>query len=268
MNRSGYKYLLLLAVLGIFSIVSVFRLNKPPVFSPEYNIVNASRISAASPSHRYQDDVIRGDDVQKAVTRDIARFRKECSDKKWALEIVHSSDGFFKMDDRTCKKLPTQQEVSVLYGDDPVVYGMETCEQFRNNVQQVQSEANYRERAVPTVRVAGLFNTGTNAMAVSLARNLEQDYQLWDDKVRTKFARKRDQLFNVPWEKHVPLRFRDGNVVVQDQGIDFRLVLPVVLVRDPYWWMQSMVRLATFSRLYRCVFQVVGAEWKMSSFIL
>ncbi len=155
------------------------------------------------------------------------------------------------MNGKICQKLPTQSEVSHLYGADPVVYGMETCEQFRRNVQQVRKEAADSERALPTVRVAGLFNTGTNAMAVSLARNLQQNYELWNDKVRSKFVRKRDQLFNVPWEKHVPPRFRHENIVSQDRDVDLRLVLPVVMVRDPYWWMQSMVCcLIVFSLLH------------------
>jgi hypothetical protein len=244
------KYILLLSVLGIFSIISVFRLQQQPpdLTTLEHDkfihtIVNpqlptdSSLISRSN--YRYKDDVIRGDDIQKAVARDMARFRRECSDKKWALEILHSSDGIFQMNGKICQKLPTQSEVSHLYGTDPVVYGMETCEQFRKNVEQLRGTLG--RRAVPTVRVAGIFNTGTNAMAVSLARNIQQNYELWNDRVRSKFSRKRDRLFNVPWEKHVPPRFRKENVVAQDQDIDLRLVLPVVMVRDPYWWMQSMV---------------------------
>jgi hypothetical protein len=261
MKKLGDKFLWLLIVLGTFRIISVFRLQQPPadVTTPrEHDIILHTTADPQLPTespqtaeYRYRDDIIRGDGIQKAVARDIARFRRECADKKWALEILHSSDGIFQMNGKICQKLPTQSEVSHLYGADPVVYGMETCEQFRRNVQQVRKEAADSERALPTVRVAGLFNTGTNAMAVSLARNLQQNYELWNDKVRSKFVRKRDQLFNVPWEKHVPPRFRHENIVSQDRDVDLRLVLPVVMVRDPYWWMQSMVCcLIVFSLLH------------------
>jgi hypothetical protein len=199
-----------------------------------------SQVSSTFPlEHRYKDDVTRGDDIQNAVTRDIDRFPKQCSEKKWALEILHSSDGIFEMDGKTCQRLPTQQEIHNLYGADPIVYGMETCEQFRRNVQQAQKEAIDSERARPAVRVAGLFNTGTNAMAVSLARNLLQNYPLGHEE--TLNFTKVDELLRVPWDKHVPPRFRDEHAVDKDQGIDLRLVLPVVMVRDPYGWMQSMV---------------------------
>ncbi|GAX28722.1 hypothetical protein FisN_25Lh228 [Fistulifera solaris] len=250
MKRSGNKLILLLIVLGSSSIISVFRLQQQPadVTTPREhdNFLHTTvdpqllTVSPVTRKYRFKDDVIRGDDIQKAVARDIARFRRKCSDKKWALEILHSSDGIFQINSKICQNLPTQSEVSHLYGADPVVYGMETCEQFRKNVEQARDTLG--RRAVPTVRVAGLFNTGTNAMAISLARNLQQNYELWNDKVRSKFFRKREQLFNVPWEKHVPPRFRNENIVSQDQDIDLRLVLPVVMVRDPYWWMQSMCK--------------------------
>jgi hypothetical protein len=242
-KRFRNKYVLLLFVSGILVIASVFRLERLPAFllpQEASRPTSVSQVSSTSPpEYRYKDDIIRGDDIQKAVARDIARFRRECADKKWALEILHSSDGIFEMDGKTCRRLPTQSEVSHLYGADPVVYGMETCEQFRRNVQQAQKEAIDSVHALPTVRVAGLFNTGTNAMAASLARNLQQNYPLGDEE--TLNFTKIDELLRVPWDKHVPPRFRGINVLDRDQGIDLRLVLPVVMVRDPYGWMQSMV---------------------------
>lgn len=226
MTRIENKHLLILVVLSLFSIAAIFRQFD---FTSELIATAAEEIVSAPPPppYRYKDDVIREDTIQNAASRDVTRFPRDCSDKKWALEILHASDGMFQINETTCTKLPTQQEVIRLYGEDPVVYGMDTCEQFRTNAQQVKNTSHR-----VTVRVAGLFNTGTNAMAVSLARNLQHR----DGTVLL------EELFNVPWEKHVPPRFRDENVVAQDRGIDLRLVLPVVLVRDPYWWMQSMVR--------------------------
>jgi hypothetical protein len=60
--------------------------------------------------------------------------------------------GVQDIDAASIAKLPTWSQVRALYGDKPVVYGLETCERFRNNIPKDDA----------SVATAGLFNTGTN----------------------------------------------------------------------------------------------------------
>jgi hypothetical protein len=48
--------------------------------------------------------------------------------------------------------------------------------------------------------------------------------------------------WDVVWGKHVPLKYRNENVwPSQDTVLTPDQILPVVVVRDPFRWMQSMV---------------------------
>jgi hypothetical protein len=60
--------------------------------------------------------------------------------------------GVQDIDAASIAKLPTWSQVRKLYGDKPVVYGLETCERFRNTIPKDDA----------SVGTAGLFNTGTN----------------------------------------------------------------------------------------------------------
>lgn len=60
--------------------------------------------------------------------------------------------GVQDIDAASIAKLPTWSQVTKLYGDKPVVYGLETCERFRNTIPKEDA----------SVGTAGLFNTGTN----------------------------------------------------------------------------------------------------------
>jgi hypothetical protein len=69
--------------------------------------------------------------------------------------------GVQDIDVHTIGQLPTDAQVHALYGDRPVVYGLDRCPQFRENLPK--SDA--------SLGVAGLFNTGTNPLAMYLAAN-------------------------------------------------------------------------------------------------
>jgi hypothetical protein len=60
--------------------------------------------------------------------------------------------GVTDIDAASIAKLPTWSQVRKLYGDKPVVYGLDTCERFRNTIPKDDA----------SVGTAGLFNTGTN----------------------------------------------------------------------------------------------------------
>jgi hypothetical protein len=114
--------------------------------------------------------------------------------------------------------LPHWQDVVDLYGSEPVVLGMETCAAFREAV-----PINQR-----FVGVAGQMNVGTNALAQYFLNNL----------VIPENPRHHGVLVEVPWNKHGWPALR--NRLQHSIPSQHELVMPIVLVRDPYFWMHSM----------------------------
>lgn len=207
--------------------------------------LQSSPESSVSP-YSYRDDTVRNATVLQQVANDVQRL-PNCRGKERFLEILHTATQRIRVRGDICDKLPLPEDVEALYGPDPVVYGMETCSQFRATVQKLQQLSGNNSSTImaPTVRVAGLYNTGTNALVQSLHRNLQQEHGVWNVHVQAKADKKQNwwELYNVPWSKHMPLRYRWNYTTAADVELDQRLVLPVVLIRDPYWWMKSMVRL-------------------------
>jgi len=116
-------------------------------------------------------------------------------------------------------QLPTVwSHIQEIYGKNltkPVIWGLETCQEYRR---KVPKEDRY-------TAVAGLFNTGTNAMDHHLSRNL-----LMPSK------------WQVPWGKHrVPwVRLNHTAPRMNDTNPEF--ALPVVMIRDPFHFLQSMCK--------------------------
>jgi len=120
-----------------------------------------------------------------------------------------------------CSILPSWSEVTEIYGREPVIIGLdEHCP----------------SRYPP--RVAGLYHTGTNALS-QLLNPLDHD----DTYLEKSYFRN-----DVPWGKHVPWSHRNVTRVPPHNTLGQPLSL--VLIRDPYQWMQSMCQTA------------YGAKWK------
>lgn len=100
----------------------------------------------------------------------------------------------------------------------PVVLGMESCEAYRNMVPP-------KERYTAA---AGMFNTGTNALETHLRKNILRVDSVWQ----------------VPWGKHRMEWVRLKHVASGMKDRNQSQCLPIVIVRDPYHWMQSMVSTA------------------------
>jgi hypothetical protein len=115
------------------------------------------------------------------------------------------------------KILPNWDDVKELYGDKPVIVGMNTCAKFRR-------ANNPRSRFVG---VAGQMNSGTNALGKYLFENLSIRMNQFGG----------GMLAYVPWHKHGWISLRDRYKFGPPQ--DVNSVLPVVIIRDPYFWMQS-----------------------------
>jgi hypothetical protein len=114
--------------------------------------------------------------------------------------------------------LPTLEQLTRQYGNIekwPIITGMDTCERYR---QQVKHRRRY---AAP----AGMFNTGTNALDFHLEHNL-QAMQKWQ----------------VPWGKHRMESVRLTHTAPDMEKARKEDALPIVVIRDPLHWMQSMVR--------------------------
>jgi hypothetical protein len=136
------------------------------------------------------------------------------------------------------QQLPTWQQVSELYGSRPIILGLDQCENFR---QQVASYNRY-------IGVAGNFNSGTTAFGISLQANCR--FPRYNNNNNDTFEAQsfsNDEVSNVhgmlsqvPWAKHKMAFYKYNHTILSTIPKDH--VLPVVLVRDPYYWMQSMCK--------------------------
>jgi len=167
-------------------------------------------------------DVDREAILNRKVADLVSQFRT-CRGKARLVRILLRA-GQEDIDEKKCEVLPTWKQVTSLYGDEPVVYGLETCEQYRSGLAPA---ANNGLALQPDPRVDGLFNSGTNAFVDSLNLNF-----------RTVVDRSE---YNIPGNKHVFLENRDwaAKSGTRSNPLTF---LPIVLIRDPFRWMASMVR--------------------------
>lgn len=112
------------------------------------------------------------------------------------------------------EKLPTWQQFVDLYDDEVVIVGKDRCSSFVESVGGPQEVI---------VGIAGLFNTGTNLLQHHLHKN-----------VKAKSA------WQVPWGKHRLADVKWEHTAEHMDHIDKHKVFPIVVVRDPYSWLQSM----------------------------
>lgn len=131
------------------------------------------------------------------------------------VQVLLDEAGFRNVSDEELSKLPSWQTLTGLYGDlkEPIIIGMDTCEDYRNKVP-------LRQRYTA---VAGLFNTGTNAMEYNLQHNVNAP-----------------SAWQVPWGKHRMEFVRLNHTAPGAENRVKAHVLPVVMIRDPFHWMQSM----------------------------
>lgn len=143
--------------------------------------------------------------------------------------------------DHELARLPSWKHLAKMYGTQPVVLGMETCQAYRDLVPP--------ERRI--VAPAGLFNTGTNALFINLSNNIRSIHTLWQ----------------VPWGKHRPAAVRGQHAASTMEAVNQTDVLPVVIVRDPLTWMHSMCKTpyaAHWKRPRRCPNLVIDNHDRLS----
>lgn len=137
------------------------------------------------------------------------------------------------LDAATLEELPTWEQIQSLYYKpsvgrpdvDPIVHGLDTCEWYRKSI-PVESQF---------FGVAGLFNTGTNALDWALSHNIEERMTRWQ----------------VPWGKHRLAQVKWNHTVEDDWGMYNKTnVMPIIIIKDPFSWMQSMCGTA-YSAVWR-----------------
>jgi hypothetical protein len=103
-----------------------------------------------------------------------------------------------------------------MYGDKPVIHGLETCEHYRNMVKPEEDRS---------IGPAGLFNTGTNLLFTLLKSNCEIDGNI---------------LWQAPWGKHEMASSRLKNVQSGAEDINQTTFFPLMMIKDPFSWMNSL----------------------------
>jgi hypothetical protein len=78
--------------------------------------------------------------------------------------------GVEELDIETILMLPKWSSVTKLYGEGPVVVGLDTCERFRNTAALDDA----------SIGTAGLFNTGTNPFAMYIEANCKMPHNTHD----------------------------------------------------------------------------------------
>jgi hypothetical protein len=127
------------------------------------------------------------------------------------------------------KELPTMwNQIKSLYYSQttgPVILGKEGCADFRKQ---------FGRNA--TVGIAGMFNSGTNAALRNIQLNIGipgNNASVWG-KGDDAYHDLNGILFQVPWWKHNSDLYMDRNPEADAN------ILPVVVVRDPFTWRNSM----------------------------
>lgn len=162
---------------------------------------------------------------------DIAPFRSE--DGKPFLrsyEDILKAAGV-EMTDEIRSSLPPISDLVEMYGSEPVIIGLEKCEEFRGKYGPKEA----------VIAPAGMFNTGTNLLHALLQNNCEIS-----EKKRNKsyiLGGKNPFLrYQVPWGKHQPVSWRFQHVAPTFEGVNQEAFLPGLVIKDPYTWMDSMCR--------------------------
>jgi hypothetical protein len=155
----------------------------------------------------------------KNVVESLVAEHSACEGKERLLEIVWraGNDNLTVVD---CEALPTWKEVTSLYGDEPVVYGLETCARYRAHVSAQAKDGKIPD---PQPKVGGLFNSGTNALSLSFNVNVKR------------FSNFKEH--ELPGGKHVPPK-KEWFTTFQETAPIRWNILPIILLRDPYRWMQ------------------------------
>jgi len=145
--------------------------------------------------------------------------RENGHDKERILKLLLENAGIQQISLKTYHDLPNWSDVSAMYGHHGRLIGQKKhCEAFLGDGKDVKTK---------WLAPAGHFNTGTNLLSDALNKNCDLKHTRWQ----------------VPWGKHNPPKnkeFRNKNRIPAYAYMDPNQTLPVVIIRDPFRWLQSM----------------------------
>ena len=149
-------------------------------------------------------------------------------DKERILQILKDAGVDQAITPEVLAKLPTWQDVVNKLGPEPRIYGLDSCQTFQKSLPHASDGL---------IAPAGAFNSGTNLMAELLIANCyspARRKEYGSDGVR----------WQVNWGKHQPPKFRVDQAVYKNlaDASENEHMLPVVTIRDPYTWLQSLCR--------------------------
>lgn len=129
------------------------------------------------------------------------------------------------------QQLPTWKQVTDQHGHKPLILGLESCSTFRQQVPAVER----------MLGAAGMFSTGTNLVTVLLKQNcyIPERQTMYGVNATKELLGMRWQ---VPWGKHTPAHYKYQHATTKAAAIDKDAILPVVSIRHPIRWMQSMCK--------------------------
>ena len=146
-------------------------------------------------------------------------------------KILHSAN--VDIEEYSASQLPNWNDVVTLYGDKPILYGLETCETYRATIKPEDRMAG----------PAGLFNTGTNLLFELMENNCNIKEAL-HSKTHNEPAAQNGMRWSVPWGKHNPPTTHrlKHSTKTWGEGINQTAFFPIVTIKDPYTWMGSQCR--------------------------
>lgn len=135
------------------------------------------------------------------------------------------------VDNTLLQKLPSWEQVSSLYGESPVLVGLSSCASFRSKIPEARR----------MIGAAGMFSTGTNLVTQLLKQNCQIPARvaLYGPNATKE---QHGMRWQVPWGKHTDLTFREAHSTAKAKDINKNDILPVVTIRNPWRWMQSMCK--------------------------
>ena len=215
----GYQFYIIHQHAGSIGVIegSHHRLEKPKRLSE--NEINKATEDKEKNDNNPNTATVDEKSQSKLIVDSTTDKTKEINFFKDLLQLANGVTA----DEETLKSLPLYSDFTDLYGDKPVIVGLDTCKTYRETV-----PAENR-----MIGPAGIFNTGTNLFAQLLERNCKIPGRKGGSGMR----------WQVPWGKHTPESWRLHNVAqAGGKGVIQEDVLPVVTIKDPYSWMTSMCR--------------------------
>lgn len=203
---------------------------------------NSAMSSSSSSSANLHHDQQQLSEKKKTVLSD-ANITALLKAKGPILDLIREADiSFDPVEDADLlEELPDWDDVVRMYGDKPVLYGINegNCERFRQ----------HSDPGDHLLGVAGTFNSGTNLMAELLIHNC-----MMPERMKKHGHKQVGIRWQVPWGKHTPPgdeKYRNEHKSKKDKDVDAAEIMPAVTIRDPLIWLKSMCKHQYTARWYR-----------------